>query len=53
MSRSQTWFDALSTQTLPSPYRSIAIADSDLGSGTPARLLAVVPDPDNEFPRAR
>jgi malonate decarboxylase beta subunit len=52
MSRSQTWFDALSTQTLPSPYRSIAIADSDLGSGTPARLLAVVPDPDNEFPRA-
>jgi biotin-independent malonate decarboxylase gamma subunit len=53
MSRSQTWFDALSTQTHPSWYRSVAIADCDLGGGPAARLLAVVPDPDNAFPRAR
>jgi biotin-independent malonate decarboxylase gamma subunit len=53
MSRGQTWFDALSTQTLPSRYRSVAIADSDLGSGPAARLLAVVPDPGNPYPRAR
>jgi biotin-independent malonate decarboxylase gamma subunit len=53
MSRSQTWFDALSTQALPSRYRSVAIADSDLGEGSAARLLAVVPDPDNPYPRAR
>jgi biotin-independent malonate decarboxylase gamma subunit len=53
MSRSQTWFDALATQTLPSWYRSVALADCDLGGGRPARLLAVVPDPDNAFPRAR
>ncbi len=53
MSRSQAWFDALSTQELPSRYRSVAIADSDLGSGPAARLLAVVPDPGNVYPRAR
>ncbi len=53
MSRSQTWFDALSTRTLPSWYRSVAMADCDLGGGRAARLLAVVPDPDNAFPRAR
>ena len=53
MSRSQTWFDALATQRLPSWYRSVALADCDLGAGRPARLLAVVPDPDNAFPRAR
>ena len=53
MSRGQAWFDALSTQELPSRYRSVAIADSDLGSGPAARLLAVVPDPGNVYPRAR
>ena len=53
MSRSQAWFDALATRTLPSWYRSVALADCDLGGGQPARLLAVVPDPDNAFPRAR
>ena len=50
MSRSQAWFDALSTQELPSRYRSVAVADSDLGSGPAARLLAVVPDPGNVYP---
>jgi len=53
MSRAQAWFDALSTQALPSPYRSVAIADSDLGRGPAARLLAIVPDAGNTFPRAR
>jgi malonate decarboxylase beta subunit len=53
MSRGQAWFDALSAQRLPSPYRSVATADADLGDGQAARLLAVVPDPDNAFPRAR
>ena len=53
MSRSQTWFDALATQTFPSWYRSVALADCDLGGGPAARLLSVVPDPDDAFPRAR
>jgi biotin-independent malonate decarboxylase gamma subunit len=53
MSRAQTWFYALSTQALPSRYRSVAIADSDLGGGPAARLVAVVPDPGNPYPRAR
>jgi biotin-independent malonate decarboxylase gamma subunit len=53
VSRSQAWFDALATRTLPSWYRSVAMADCDLGGGRAARLLAVVPDPGNAFPRAR
>jgi malonate decarboxylase beta subunit len=57
MSRGKTWFDALATQVLPSPYASVAIADANLGAGLGdgqvARLLAVVPDPESRFPRAR
>ena len=53
MSRSQTWFDALATQTFPSWYRSVALADCDLGGPGGTAAAAVVPDPDNAFPRAR
>jgi malonate decarboxylase beta subunit len=53
VSRSQAWFDALSTTTRDSRYPSVAIADADLGNDLSARLLAVVPDPASPFPRAR
>jgi biotin-independent malonate decarboxylase gamma subunit len=53
MSRAQTWFYALAAQTLPSRHRSVTIADAELGHGPAARLLAVVPDPANPYPRAR
>jgi malonate decarboxylase gamma subunit len=50
LSRGQVWIDALSSsQTRQSgPIRQ---ADTPMGDAT-ARLLAVVPDPQNRFPRA-
>ena len=52
-SRGQIWFDALTSNEHPAsgtegPIRS---ADAPLGDTT-ARFIAVVPDPDNRFPRA-
>lgn len=52
--RGQAWLDALSGRAVRSGGypRSVQVADVELwGRGT--RLIAVVPDPDNPFPRAR
>ena len=53
-SRGRTWFDRLSGNTplLPDYPASVKVADAKI-AGNPARLIAVVPDPDNPFPRAR
>lgn len=51
--RGATWLAALGGQTrLPGYPPSIQVADTTL-AGRPARLIAVVPDPDSPFPRAR
>ena len=51
--RGRIWFDAL-TGAAPnlSRLRSVCVADAPLGAGT-ARFIAVVPDAQNRFPRAR
>jgi malonate decarboxylase gamma subunit len=52
--RGRIWFDALTGGTaVPlSGLRSVCVADAALGSET-ARFIAVVPDAQNRFPRAR
>ena len=53
-SRGRTWFQALADD--PQPVHtgpgSVLVADTTLG-GEPVRLFAIVPDPQNRFPRAR
>jgi malonate decarboxylase gamma subunit len=53
-SRGQTWFARLTGDARPSAGypASVLVADAAL-SGQAARFIAVVPDPDNRFPRAR
>jgi malonate decarboxylase gamma subunit len=52
--RGAVWLDALTySATLQADYpSSLRVADARLGDH-PARYIAVVPDPDNAFPRAR
>jgi malonate decarboxylase gamma subunit len=53
-SRGRTWFQALADQAQPvnTGLGSVIVADATSG-GERARLLAIVPDPQNRFPRAR
>ncbi len=53
-SRGRTWFDAAAggAARVETGLRSLLVADAVLGGET-ARLLAIVPDPKNRFPRAR
>ncbi len=52
--RGRAWFEALTggAGVLASGIRSVCVADSELGGET-ARFIAVVPDAQNRFPRAR
>jgi malonate decarboxylase beta subunit len=52
--RGQTWFDALTggRGAIDTGLRSIRVADAPLGTET-VRFIAVVPDAQNRFPRAR
>jgi malonate decarboxylase gamma subunit len=52
--RGRVWFEALTggAGVVASGLRSVCVADADLG-GRPARFIAVVPDAQNRFPRAR
>jgi malonate decarboxylase gamma subunit len=52
--RGRVWFEALTggAGVIASGLRSVCVADADLG-GQPARFIAVVPDAQNRFPRAR
>lgn len=52
--RGEIWFARLTggDRTLAGYPPSVLVADAQLG-GQPARFIAVVPDPDNRFPRAR
>jgi len=52
--RGATWLAALTPrgEALPGYPASVRVVDGELG-GEPARFIAVVPDPDNRFPRAR
>jgi malonate decarboxylase gamma subunit len=52
--RGRIWFDALTGGAAAplSGLRSVCVADVALGGET-ARFIAVVPDPQNRFPRAR
>jgi malonate decarboxylase gamma subunit len=51
--RGRIWFDALTGAVASSSgLRSVCVADAALGGET-ARFLAVVPDAQNRFPRAR
>jgi malonate decarboxylase gamma subunit len=52
--RGRIWFDALTggAGVISSGPRSVCVADASLGSET-ARFIAVVPDAQNRFPRAR
>ena len=53
-SRGRTWFQALAEKAQPvdTGLGSVLVADATWG-GERVRLLAVVPDPRNRFPRAR
>jgi malonate decarboxylase gamma subunit len=53
-SRGSTWFQALSGDAVAveTGLASVRVADSPL-EGRPACFIAVVPDPQNRFPRAR
>jgi malonate decarboxylase gamma subunit len=53
-SRGAVWFAALTAGSTPLAGfpASVLVCDAALGS-VPARYIAVVPDPDNRFPRAR
>jgi malonate decarboxylase gamma subunit len=53
-SRGRTWFQALADEAQPvdTGLGSVLVADATCG-GERARLLAIVPDPQNRFPRAR
>jgi malonate decarboxylase gamma subunit len=52
--RGGIWFEALTggAGAVASGLRSVSVADAALG-GEPARFIAVVPDAQNRFPRAR
>jgi malonate decarboxylase gamma subunit len=52
--RGRIWFEALTdgATVVASGLRSVCVADAALG-GAPARFIAVVPDAQNRFPRAR
>jgi malonate decarboxylase gamma subunit len=52
--RGRIWFEALTdgATVVASGLRSVCVADAALG-GAPARFIAVVPDVQNRFPRAR
>jgi malonate decarboxylase gamma subunit len=52
--RGRIWFEALTegSGAIASGLRSVCVADAELG-GAPARFIAVVPDAQNRFPRAR
>src|SRR5215217_2210451 len=52
MSRGRSWFEALAGATLDGEPTSVLCADGSVG-GERTRFLAVVPDPDARFPRAR
>jgi malonate decarboxylase beta subunit len=52
MSRGRTWFEALAGASLAGEPASVLCADGAVG-GERARFLAVVPDPEPKFPRAR
>ena len=53
-SRGRTWFQALAekAQHVDTGLASVVVADATWG-GERVRLLAIVPDPQNRFPRAR
>jgi biotin-independent malonate decarboxylase gamma subunit len=53
-SRGRTWFHALAGQAKPvgAGLGTVLVADANL-AGDVVRLLAIVPDPQNRFPRAR
>jgi malonate decarboxylase gamma subunit len=53
-SRGRTWFQALADKAQPvnTGLGSVVVADATWGSDR-VRLLAIVPDPQNRFPRAR
>jgi malonate decarboxylase gamma subunit len=53
-SRGRTWFQALADEAQPvdTGLGSVLVADATCG-GERARMLAIVPDPQNRFPRAR
>jgi biotin-independent malonate decarboxylase gamma subunit len=53
-SRGRTWFQALADKAQPvnTGLGSVVVADATCG-GERVRLLAIVPDPRNRFPRAR
>ncbi len=54
MSRGRIWFEALAqaAQCVGTGLQSVLVADAIL-AGERVRLLAIVPDPHNRFPRAR
>jgi malonate decarboxylase beta subunit len=52
MSRGRTWFEALAGATFDGEPASVLYADRSI-RGERARFLAVVPDPEARFPRAR
>ena len=54
LSRGRTWFHALAGPAKPvgTGPGTVLVADATL-AGEPVRLLAIVPDPQNRFPRAR
>ncbi len=52
MSRGRTWFEALAGATPDGEPASVLCADGTVG-GEGARFLAVVPNPEAKFPRAR
>ena len=52
MSRGRVWMEALAGDAVGTPVPSVLRADGDV-SGEPARFLAVVPDPESPFHRAR
>jgi len=53
-SRGRTWFQAFTNggKLIDTKLGSVLVADAPL-AGTTVRLLAIVPDPQNRFPRAR
>lgn len=52
LSRGQVWLAALAGVAEHGDSKSVLSADAEL-AGASARFIAVVPDPDNHFPRAR
>ena len=52
MSRGRTWMEALAGDAVRAPVPSVLCADGEV-SGGPARFLAVVPDHESPFHRAR